>query len=292
MCGRYAASASTDELVEQLEVDLDLTGEPTRSVLASAQTPPAGTPDYNMAPTKQAPVVLARAPRGESAPDGRPGTRPADETEAVRQLRLLTWGLVPSWSRDPKGGARMINARRESVLDKPAFVKAAAARRCLVPALGWYEWQRSPTAVTDRGAPRTQPFFTRRADGELLAFAGLYEFWRDRAVADRDDPDAWLVTFTIITTQAEPGLDRIHDRQPVVLERGDWAEWLDPGLTDLTAVGALLAPHEPGRFTAYPVGKAVSSSRAQGAGLIEPADLADLDGVVDPTSGEIIGGAR
>jgi len=277
MCGRYAATANPGELVEEFEVDVDRTGEPSRSVLANPQEPPAGTPDYNMAPTKQAPVVLTRPPRGE--PDGAP----------ERQLRLLTWGLVPSWSKDSRGGARMINARAESVLTKPAYARAVERRRCIVPARGWYEWQVSPTALDPRGAPRRQPFFTRRADGASVGFAGLYEFWRDPAVPDAEDPSAWLTTFTIITTVAEPGLDRIHDRQPLVLEPSDWPRWLDPGVTDGPAVEDLLRYAAPGRFEAYPVSTAVSSSRANGPGLLEPAPAESLLGVVDPMTGEIVG---
>ena len=279
MCGRYAATANPDELVEEFEVVVDRTGEATRSLLAAPQEPSAGTPDYNMAPTKRAPVVLTRAPREtEEGPE-----------EPRRQLRLLTWGLVPSWSTSVSGAARMINARAETVLDKPAYARAAARRRCLVPAAGWYEWQVSPTATDARGKPRRQPFFTRRADGSTAGFAGLYEFWRDPAVQDSEDPQAWLVTFTIVTTAAEPGLDRIHDRQPLVLEREDWGRWLDPRLTDADTVADLLAFRSPGRFEAYPVSAAVSSNRSNGAGLIAPVAADELHGVVDPMTGEIIG---
>ena len=279
MCGRYAATANPDELTLEFEVDEDRTGEPSRSVLANPQSPPPGTPDHNMAPTKQAPVVLTRAPRGE------------DAATPLRQLRLLTWGLVPSWSKDPRSGVRMINARAESVLEKPAYARAAARRRCLVPATGWYEWQASPTATDAKGKPLKQPFFTAREDGDSCAFAGLYEFWRDPGVVDADDPEAWLTTFTIITTQAEAGLDRIHDRQPLVLERGDWQTWLDPEVSDPSVVAALLEPRAPGRFTAYPVSRAVSSNRSNGPQLLDPLPASDLDGVVDPMTGEILGGA-
>ena len=277
MCGRYAATANPDELVLELEVEEDRTGEPSRSILKNPQDPPAGRPDHNMAPTKQAPVVLARAPREDRT------------AAAVRQLRLLTWGLVPSWSKDPGGGARMINARAETVATKPAYARALAARRCLVPAAGWYEWQASPTATDAKGAPRKQPFFTHRADRACVVMAGLYEFWRDPTVEDADDPLAWLTTFTVVTGTAEPGLDRIHDRQPVVLERDEWARWLDPA-TGADTVLDLLEPRAPGRFEAYPVSRAVSSSRANGPGLLEPLPDSELVGVVDPMTGEVVGG--
>lgn len=297
MCGRYAATANPDELVEEFEVEQDRTADPVRTVLKNPQSPPAGTPDWNLAPSKLAPVVLSRVPRGEASAEqaaGRAGgaSEGAAEgapTEGVRQLRLLTWGLVPSWAKDVKVGMRMINARAESVLEKGSFAKAAKSRRCLVPAQGWYEWQKSPVAVDAKGNPRKQPFFIHRADSDVVAFAGLYEFWRDRAIPDADDPQAWLTSFTIVTTDAEPGLDRIHDRQPLVLEREDWATWLDPTMTDLDEVGRMLAFHQPGRFDAHPVGTAVSSNRSNGPQLVEPAGLDELEGVVDPMTGEIVG---
>jgi putative SOS response-associated peptidase YedK len=278
MCGRYAASASTADLVEEFEVEEDHTRRPARSILVNPQEPPAGEPDYNMAPSKQARVVLTRRPRDGGA-----------DADPVRQLRLLTWGLVPSWAKDIKVGVRMTNARSESVLEKPAFSRAALRRRALVPATGWYEWQVSPTATDSKGKPRKQPFFLHRADGADLAFAALYEMWRDPGVADPSDPTAWLTTFTIITSPAEPGLDRIHDRQPLVLDAHDWAAWLDPDVTDPGHVGALLVPGAPGRFVGYPVGLAVGSSRANGPQLLDPIPASDLHGVVDPMTGEVLG---
>ena len=277
MCGRYAATANPDELVAEFEVDEDRTGEPGRSVLVAPQDPPPGRPDHNVAPTKRVPVVLSRAPREDR------------DAAPLRQLRLLTWGLVPSWSKDPKGGARMINARVESVADKPAFARALASRRCLVPARGWFEWQVSPTARDAKGKPRKQPFFTTRADGTNLAMAGLYEFWRDPAIHDPDDPLAWLATFTVVTGPAEPGLDRIHDRQPLVLEADEWSTWRDPDTGAADELG-LLEQRPPGRFTALPVSTAVSSTRSNGPHLLDPLPREELVGVVDPATGEVIGG--
>lgn len=268
MCGRYAAGSELDELVEAFDVAADNSREATRSLLKNPQDPPVGAPDYNMAPTKQAPIVL---------------TRP----DSPRQLRHLTWGLIPSWAKDTRVGLRMINARAETVLDKPAFARAASARRCLVPADGWYEWQVSPVAVDAKGKPRKQPFYIHRDDEVPLAFAGLYEFWRDPAL-DRDDPLAWVVSFAIVTTAADPGMDRIHDRQPLVLDPGDWDRWLDPELTDPAVVGEMLAFARPGRFAAHPVGTAIGSSRAKGVELTAPIPRSGLDGVLDPETGEII----
>lgn len=289
MCGRYAATANPDELIEEFEVEQDRTADPARSVMARPQTPPPGTPDYNMAPTKQAPIVLSRVPR-DAETGAETKERYAEGAPPVRQLRLLTWGLVPSWAKDTKVGMQMINARAESVLEKASFAKAAATRRCLVPAEGWYEWQKSPTVTDAKGKPRKQPFFTHRADGKPVAMAGLYEFWRDKSVKDPDDPDAWLTTFTIITTTAEPGLDRIHDRQPLILERQDWDAWLDPRNQDLDEVRRILEFHQPGRFEAYPISTSVNATRNNGPQLIGPVPESELQGVVDPMTGEIIGG--
>ncbi len=280
MCGRYAATANPAELVVAYEVEQDRSAEPTRGLRTGAQPASTVLPDYNMAPTKRAPVVLTRA------------LRSVEDAGPVRQLRLLTWGLVPSWAKDTSSAGRMINARSETVATRPSFARALRARRALVPATGWYEWQRSPVATDAKGKPLTQPFFIRRGDGLPLAFAGLYEFWRDPAVPDGDDPAAWLATFTILTTTAEAGLDRIHDRQPLVLDPDCWGRWLDPSLTDPADVADVLATRtHSGRFTAYPVGRAVGSTRANGPALIEPLPVTELHGVVDPASGEILGTA-
>ncbi|MGB3762649.1 MAG: SOS response-associated peptidase [Ornithinimicrobium sp.] len=266
MCGRYAASADPDDLVEVFEIDHDAMGEPTRSLLVSPQQPPVGQPDYNVAPSKAAPIVLEREP-------------------GQRQLRPLTWGLVPSWSKDPRSGVRMINARAETLLSKPAYAKAAMSRRCLVPATGWYEWQVSPTATGARGRPRKQPFFLSRADDVPLAMAGIYEFWKEAEAPQSE----WLVTFAVITTAAEPGLDRIHDRQPVVLDSDRWQSWLDPTLHDRDEVEALLQPPDPGRFTTWPVSAAVNAVGNNSPSLLEAIPTGELVGVVDPLTGELLG---
>ncbi len=265
MCGRYAASANPDELVEEFDVESDETGGELE-------------PKWNTAPTDTAPVVLERAPRDDK------------EAEPVRQLRRLVWGLVPSWSKDRSSGARMINARAESVFDKAGFRRAATSRRALVPADGWYEWQASPVARDAKGKPRKQPFYMTRRDGDRVAFAGLYEFWKDPSV-DPDDPAAWLTTFAVLTTEAEAGLDRVHDRMPLVLDRDRWDAWLDPARTDPDEIAPLLAPPGPGRFLAVPVSTLVSSVRNDGPELVRPLPVDDLVGVVDPLTGEVLGEA-
>lgn len=269
MCGRYAASADPDELIDMFEIDHNAMAEPTRSLLVNPQDPPPGASDYNMAPSKAAPVVVAR--------------------EGVRQLRLLSWGLVPAWAKDARGGARMINARAETLLTKPAYRTAARTRRALVPAHGWYEWQVSPSATTAAGKPRKQPFFTTRADSAPLAMAGIYEFWKDPSVGPDDEQTPWVVTFAIITTAAEPGLDRIHDRQPLVLDPQQWDRWLDPTLTDGDEIGGFLGPTDPGRFTTWPISSAVNRVANNGSDLLKEVPLDQLVGVVDPNTGEVLG---
>ncbi|MFZ5872352.1 MAG: SOS response-associated peptidase [Actinomycetota bacterium] len=273
MCGRYAASRNPDDLVEEFEVQevaLDPPG-------AGQEEPDGVAPDWNVAPMRPHPVVLERPPRGE--PDAEP----------TRQLRLLTWGLVPSWAKDRSTGNKMINARAESLLDKPAYRRAAIARRCLVPADGWFEWQASPVVKDAKGKPRKQPFFVRPEDGSVIAFAGVYELWRDPS-RDADDPFAWLATYAIVTTDAEPGLDRIHDRMPLVLPRDRWDAWLDPSVSEPDDVRSLLLPAPPGRFVAVPVSPLVNNVRNNGPELVEPLAVDDLVGVVDPATGEVLGG--
>lgn len=267
MCGRYAASRSADDLVEEFGiVDADAAAQARENEVAA---------DYNVAPTKTAPVVLERAPRDR---DGEP----------VRQLRPLVWGLVPSWAKDPSVGARMINARAETLLDKPAYRRAAASRRCLVPADGWYEWQPSPSARDGSGRPRKQPFFITSSSGRGVALAGLYEFWRDDTRSS-DDPLAWLATYAIVTTAAEPGLQRVHDRMPLALPPNRWDDWLSPAVTDTDQVRALLQPQQPAGLVAVAVSTLVNDVRNGSADMVRPAPVDELVGVVDPATGQTIG---
>jgi putative SOS response-associated peptidase YedK len=295
VCGRYANSRRPEDLTEEFQVDRSTGPAPGRD--------PAGAgPDYNIAPTKPALVVLTRRlPADPAAPDGVAADEDGEPTadaalEAAqaapskaperRILRRLTWGLVPSWAKERSVGSRMINARAESLLDKPAYRRAALTRRCLVPADGWYEWQKSPTERDAKGKPRKQPFWIHPGVERPIAFAGVYEFWRD---PEKEGDDAWLTTFAIVTTHAEPGLDVIHDRMPFVVPEDRWADWLDPDLTDPDAVRALLQPPVPGRFVAMPVSMRVNAVSNNGPELLEPVPVDQLRGVVDPATGELIG---
>jgi len=225
MCGRYAASADPDELVEEYRLD-EVTDEGARACV----------PRYNIAPTDTVPAIVERA--------AEPGT--------VRKLVGLRWGLVPSWSRDASSGARMINARVETVTEKPAFRKAMSARRCLLPALGYYEWRKE----TDGGKPVKQPYFLNPTDGSLLQMAGLYEFWKG--------PDGWLISTAIITTSATDELGWVHDRMPMTVADRD--AWLDPSLTNGEAARKLLGA--VAHLRPIKVSRAVNSVAHDGESLL------------------------
>ena len=159
---------------------------PTSPTSSAPSTPPRGrSADYNVAPTKNIVAVVERHPRDAE------GTPDPDSVE--RSLRVVRWGLVPYWAKDPKGGARMINARSESAAEKPAFRRALASRRCLIPADGWYEWQ--------RGEDHKQPYYTHYADGRSLALAGLWEYWKPKDDPEGQYPDG-LVTAAVLTAAA------------------------------------------------------------------------------------------
>jgi putative SOS response-associated peptidase YedK len=194
-------------------------------------------------------TIVNRALR---AADGTPAKTP------TRQLRVMSWGLVPSWAKDRSTQGRMFNARVESVTDKPAFRTAYAKRRCLVPADGWYEWQ----VVDGPDGPVKQPMYMTPPDGHSIAFAGLYEFWRNG-----DEPT--LSTCTIITTPSVGVLSEIHDRMPLVLPRDGWARWLDPRVSNPSD---LLAGWDEARgehLELRPVSTEVNKADNNGAGLIE-----------------------
>jgi putative SOS response-associated peptidase YedK len=217
MCGRYASSRKPDDLVGYFEVQ-----DPPEEVLP---------PSWNVAPTDPVYAVVQR----ES-----------------RQLRVLRWGLVPSWAKDPKVGARFINARRETVATTNAFRAAYAKRRCLLPADGYYEWKPEGTGK--------QPYFLTSTTGDPLAMAGLFEHWKR--------PDGtWLSTCTVLTTSAPDDLGEIHDRTPLLVPEELWAVWLDPEVTDPDAV---LVPGTPGVLDAWPVGPEVGNVRNNGPHLVDP----------------------
>jgi putative SOS response-associated peptidase YedK len=225
-----------------------------------------------VAPTKPVYAVLTRAAKSAAVARGDdPPGNAEDGGQPERELRVLRWGLVPSWAKDQSIGSRLINARAETVAAKPSFRRAFACRRCLLPADGFYEW----IPVTDQGRTVKQPYYIHRADGGTLAFAGVYELWRDPAVPD-DDADPWLWSAAIITTSATDDVGRIHDRMPMVIEPARWADWLDPARTEPGALQYLLQPAVSGGLASYPVSTAVNSVRNNGPELITPLNPDEL----------------
>ena len=194
-------------------------------------------PSYNIAPTQETYIV--------------------DAPEDARRLRVVRWGLVPAWSHDASGAARLINARSETVAEKPSFKAAFAKRRCLVPMDGWYEWQ----------GTGKQPWYLSRIDG-MAAVAGIYERWRP-ANADPADPAAVLHTMSVLTTEPSDDIAHVHDRMPVLIEPGDFAVWLDPEVR-VDELMHLLRPAPVGTVRAWKVSRAVSQVRNNGVELTEP----------------------
>jgi putative SOS response-associated peptidase YedK len=236
MCGRYVSVQADSDLLAEFDAIDSTDGE----------SPPA---DYNVAPTKPVRGVVNRPLRdAEGKTTGSP----------VRQLRVMRWGLIPSWAKDESLGARMINARAETVSEAKAFRKAYARRRCLVPADGWYEWR----AGLDAKA-RKQPFFMTPSDGHGLAFAGLYEFWGERG--------STLTSCTIITVASAGDLADIHDRMPLALPRSAWARWLDPRIADPSDLLSSWDEARGEHLELRPVGVEVGNVANNGPELIAPA---------------------
>jgi putative SOS response-associated peptidase YedK len=233
MCGRYVQASSPTLLAEHFDVDEIALDEP-------------GAPSWNVAPRADVLTIVER--------------------EDVRRLGRMRWGLVPSWATDPGAGDRMINARAETVLEKPAFRTALERRRCIVPADGFYEWERVGS--------RKQPMYLHDRSGAPLAFAGLWAVWRDP-----DVPDApWLRTCTIVTTDANATVAPVHDRMPGMLPRDAWARWLDRDETDRAAVVDLLRPAPVDLLELWPVIPRVKSGRHHDPHLVEREDPLTLFG--------------
>jgi putative SOS response-associated peptidase YedK len=217
MCGRYVLTADP----EQLQAAFDLTSVPDF---------PAR---YNVAPTQINPVISSEAPD---------------------QAVLMRWGLIPSWAKDRKIASSLINARAESVAEKPSFRVAFRSRRCLVPVSGYYEWQ-------ERDSGGNIPTYIHMPDAPLFALAGLWETWRDPQTGE------WLKTYTLITTDANAYISAFHHRMPVILNREDYAEWLHPESAEDPA--RLMRPYA-GTLHAYEVSRAVNRPVNDHPGLIEP----------------------
>lgn len=219
MCGRYALNTTAQELLDHFQL--------VQSIDFPAR--------FNIAPTLEVPVIR-QSPQGD------------------RVAGLLKWGLVPNWSKDPAIGAKLNNARGESIAQKPSFKDAFQHRRCLVPASGFYEWK---AVGKDK-----QPHFIHYRTAELLAMAGLWESWRA--------PSGQIVrTFCVITTGPNVVMSPIHDRMPVLIQPQDWEAWLDPKVAGGDVAG-LVVPAPDDLLVAWPVSKAVSWAANEGPELLEP----------------------
>jgi putative SOS response-associated peptidase YedK len=257
MCGRFVSARKRLELLEEFGIERDRVAD---------GPDPEPDPDYNVAPTKRVYAVMDRHPREEEPP--------------ARELRVVRWGLVPSWAKDASGGGRLINARAETIAVKPAFRRAFARRRCILPADGYYEWQ----ALSEQGKQRKQPYYIYSRDGGALAFAGVYELWRDEALP-ADHERAWLWTAAIITTQATDEVGQIHDRMPMVIAHDQWTDWLDPDNSDPGQLQATMQPAMAGGLTSHPVSTAVNFVRNNGPELIVPLSSAALSSAAPPSPG-------
>jgi putative SOS response-associated peptidase YedK len=222
MCGRYTLTSKGDEL----------------ALLFDLRELPLLPPRYNTAPTQEAAVVRVLEPGGE------------------RRLDPLKWGLIPYWAKEASIGNRLINARAESVAEKPAYRFSFKKKRCLVAADGFYEWKKEGKAK--------QPYLIHRKDGKPFAFAGLWSTWKDPERAG-----ALVETFTILTTDANDLLRPLHDRMPVIVDPENFDLWLDPKQEDAAVLQPLLVPHAVEGFEAFPVSRLVNSPANEVAGCVD-----------------------
>jgi putative SOS response-associated peptidase YedK len=227
MCGRYRLSRRKQVVAEYFD---SVSGEEDWS------------PRYNIAPTQPVPVIRQN-PR-----------------EPIRELSLMRWGLIPSWAKDPSVAASTINARSETVTTKPAFRDPIRFRRCLIPADGFYEWQRT--------AKTKQPYCFEINDGELFAFAGLWDGWKDAS-------GNWIKTCSILTTTPNAVTSAVHDRMPVILDPTSYDLWLDPGMRDLTTALELLKPCDARLMRSYPVSARVNNVANDDEECSRPVELAE-----------------
>lgn len=265
MCGRYASFRQAQDLADVF--DVSVVAEDVADV----------EPSWNVAPTDGVRVVLERldepTPADDAAtsaadvPDGAVVAGVLDGVEPPpthRELHVARWGLLPPWAKNRSAGAKMINARAETVAAK--FTNPLRTKRCLVPADGYYEWQRPGPATAS--ATKT-PYFIHAADAGPLALAGVYSWWRDPAARAAGESTPWVLTCSILTAAAEGRMTELHDRVPVILPPGAVGRWLDPSVTDpAEALSVLAEPAPPLRW--YEVSTAVNSVRNDGPDLVEP----------------------
>ena len=228
MCGRYRLSRRKQIIEEHFDT---VSGEEDWS------------PRYNIAPTQSVPVIRQ------------------NPKEAIRELAMMRWGLIPSWAADSSGAAKMINARSETASTRPAFRDAFRSRRCLIPADGFYEWLRSGKAK--------QPYCFEVNAGKLFAFAGLWERWKDAG-------GNWVKTCSILTTTANAVISPIHDRMPVILVPDSYDLWLDPGMKNVDAASDLLKPYDARAMRGLPVSTRINQVANDDAECSVPVELAPI----------------
>ena len=225
MCGRYRLSRRKQLVEEYFDTESD---------------EPEWTPRYNIAPSQPVPVIRQ------------------NPKEPRRELSLMRWGLIPSWAKDASVAARMINARSETAGTKPAFRDPLTNRRCLIPADGFYEWQRTGKVK--------QPYCFEVNDGELFAFAGLWDHWKDPS-------GQWIKSCSILTTTQNVVASAVHDRMPVILDRTDYDLWLDPGMKNVDALSEMLRPYDARMMRCYPVSGRVNHVANDDAECAKPVEL-------------------
>jgi putative SOS response-associated peptidase YedK len=228
MCGRYTLHQKTEKIAKRFNL---------------ATTPDKIAENYNVAPGQIMPVIT--------------------EDEQGRHLEFMKWGLVPVWAKDPAMGYKLINARSESIFEKPMWRSVIKRKRAIIPADGFYEWKKRPD-LSSKTKSKKQPFYIHPKQTELFGFAGIWETWKDAHGQE-------LKTYSIITTEPNKEMSRIHDRMPVILHAGDEASWLSPAHNDdRSAIEALLLPYEDNGLEIYEVNTDVNAVRNNTKELIYP----------------------
>jgi putative SOS response-associated peptidase YedK len=223
MCGRFVSKAKKEEIEKEFKVEIS-DGSHT-------------APRYNIAPTQMIAAIV--------------------EVESLRQISSFKWGLIPSWGRDDSIGNKLINARAETLTEKPSFREAFRSRRCIIPASGFFEWQK-----TSNGAK--QPFYFYLKEKEVFGFAGLWEEWLDKQTGELTE------TCTIITNGANEVLKPVHDRMPVILRSDCYEQWLDQKETNTDRLQKLLTPYSAEKMTSHAVSRAVNLTTNNSTQLIAP----------------------
>lgn len=222
MCGRFTNDAKPKDVEKEFKI--------------GKVNPKLFTPRYNIAPTQTIPVVL--------------------ESSGERIVDALRWGLIPSWAKDDSTGNKLINARAETLAEKPSFRTAFRSHRCIIPATGFYEWQKASKGVK-------QPFYFYLKDKDVFGFAGLFEEWLDKETGEQ------IETFTIITTEANKVLEPVHERMPVILKSKDYDQWLDEKEKDTDKLQKLLKPYPASEMASYKVSRSVNIPSHDSPELIE-----------------------